>query len=290
MPGTKGNPEGVRAVSAAARPWLKGEKRQLLRLSAGGAGWAEIALALRRSERACRREHCRLKAERLSQARRRSAAAGAADRNRVLAAATMEADDWQRLNAPAGTFESRPATDKAGVRHRVRRYASNLDKYLGAWKLNPNKAALEELIELAAAERRGGRQKDRLIKLDGAIQARMKGITPDQHEAGEAFARRYLRATRSVGVRATAWVKVDGGGFDEAAAEAQAEVSAAFRAMVAGGAGRLGAGVVERVCAHDEDLASVERAMGWPRGHAIVRLREGLDDLCRHYRKRRRRR
>ncbi len=196
----------------------------------------------------------------------------------------------KRLNAPAGTFESRPATDKAGVRHRVRRYASNLDKYLGAWKLNPNKAALEELIEFAAAERRGRRQKDRLIMLDGAIQARMKGITPDQHEAGEAFARRYLRATRSVGVRATAWVKVDGGGFDEAAAEAQAEVSAAFRAMVAGGAGRLGAGVVERVCAHDEDLAAVERAMGWPRGHAIVRLREGLDDLCRHYRKRRRRR
>ncbi len=278
------------AGEARRRPWLKGERCELLRLSTGDVGWAEIALALRRSESACRREHHRLKTEKLGQARRRSAAAAAADRNRLRAAAAMEADDWQRLNAAPETFESRLATDKAGVRHRVRRYASNLDKYLGAWKLNPKKAALEELIELAASERRRHRQKGRLSKLDVTIRALMKGITPDQHEAGEAFARRYLRATRSVGVRATAWVKIDGGGFDEAAAEAQAEVSAAFRAMVAGGAGRLGAGVVERVCAHDEDLAAVERVMGWPRGHAIVRLREGLDDLCRHYRKRRRRR
>ncbi len=171
----------------------------------------------------------------------------------------MEPADWQERNQ-SGEFEM-VDTKVAGVKYRRRKFSSNLDRYRGAWLADKEK---------------------------GVAVNRRRGISPDQHEAGEDFAEDYMIAMSSLGAKCVDLASAGGGGgkgFHESLANAHEGVSKAFRCMTTGQAGRTGAIVVQRVCGHDETLGAVETAMGWPSGHAIVRLREGLNDMMPHYQK-----
>ena len=183
--------------------------------------------------------------KRIQKAKYKINARGDVHRAALRLAAEIQPIDWQIANALPAEFEIQE-TMTAGVHRIVRRYASNLDKYFAAWKRNSG-----------------------------------HGISVDQHGAGERFSRDYQLATKVLSIKIAALDAISGGGdaLQEAVLEAHHEMQRAMRAMQAGLGGHFGAQVVERVCGWDETTADCEKFYNWPTGHAIVRLREGLDDL-----------
>lgn len=180
---------------------------------------------------------------------------------RTIVSDAMQPQDWQEQNQP-GEFRS-VETKVAGVTHRRRKYSTNLDRYLGMWLADKEKGVAHE---------------------------NRRGITPDQHNVGEEFAEDYNVAVSVLAARGVDLEGSGGGGkgYWEYPAGAHEGVSKAFLAMTGGMSGKIGAAVVERVCGHDETLGSIEALNGWPNGHAMIRLREGLNDILPYYQGRRR--
>ncbi len=184
---------------------------------------------------------------------------------RTKVADSKEPADWQSENQPGAFKRVETIVDGTRVSARKRKYSTVLDKYLAWW--------------LADKEKGVGLEKRR-------------GISPDQHETGEDFTEDYMVAVSSLGAKGIDLASAGGGGggFHESLAAAHEGVTKAFRMMARGNAGKNGSVVVQRVCGHNESLAAVDASMGWKEGHAIIRLREGLDDMMPHYAKLRDRR
>jgi hypothetical protein len=138
---------------------------------------------------------------------------------------------------------------KAGKQTRRRKYSTVMDRYRASWLAD---------------------------KGSGVPEPKRRGVSPDQHNAGERFSEDYRRAVASLSAKGMNLTGVGGGsGGWEFAAGSHEAVDRAYRAMSAGKAGQISARVVQRVCGHDESVRDVEAALGWPNGHAIVRTRDG---------------
>lgn len=154
----------------------------------------------------------------------------------------------QMINAPPEEYEVQQ-TRRAGVTRIARRYPTSLDKYYGAYKRDEN-----------------------------------KGISTAQHGAGIHFMRVYHTATKSLSCKLASLDSVGGGqAMQDAILESSHEILKAIRAMEGGTGGRTAAKIIERICGWNETTVDCEKFYNWPTGHAIIRLREGLDDLVEHY-------
>jgi hypothetical protein len=153
----------------------------------------------------------------------------------------------QIKNAPVGEFEVQETT-KAGVMRISRRYPTNLDKYFGAFRRNQK-----------------------------------QGINPDQHGAGLRFMRDYHVATKALSCKLSSMGASGGGGLmEDAILDASHEIKKGML-YIERHSGRVNMLVVEKIAGWNEGTADCEKSYNWPRGHAIVRLREGLDSLIFFY-------
>ncbi len=303
------------------RAWTEGDRQQLLVLHCfHSVGWDKLGRYFGRKWQTCRAESIRLLGDKMALQRLLGDEKIAALRERVtisrkgqdadrdartrsfMAHSNMSPEDWQNDNQP-GQFamaETEVALGRAVAKRRI--YSTNLDRYLARHLDNPYRDLVAELKYIRdtelnktpLAERLKERSRECLGWIDFLLACcKDKGITPHQHETGEAFTEDYMVATASLGAKGVDLVNAGGGGgkgFWEFPAAAHEAVTQAFRTMTNGKSGQIGSMVVQRVCGHDETLTAVEASMGWPPGHAIVRLREGLDDMMPHYQKIRERR